>query len=105
MTTQYIEQKAGNLSGVVIDRGNSWKPTVTVNKVLTGYKITSWIKWGGNTTRLTVTEINLAGGIFDIFLSAEDSELITTQDNMLYVRLAYGAEARNYIKCLFRVLQ
>lgn len=105
MTTQYIEQKAGDLTGIVIDRGNSWKTTVTVNKVLTGYTITSWIKWGSNTTNLTVTETNLAGGIFDIALSASDSALITTQDNTLYVRLTYGTESRDYIKCLFRVLQ
>ena len=105
MTTQYIEQKAGDLSGIIIDRGNSWKSAVTVNKNLTGYTITSWIKWGSNTTSLTVTETNLAGGIFDIALSAEDSALITTQENTLYVRLAYGTESRDYIKCLFKVLQ
>ena len=105
MTDKYIEQQPGDLSGIIIDRGNSWKTTVTVNKVLTGYTIASWIKWGSNTTNLTVTETNLGGGTFDIALSASDSALITTQDNTLYVRLTYGSESRDYIKCLFKVLQ
>lgn len=103
--TQYIQQEPGNLTGVIISRGNSWKTTVTVNKVLTGYTVTSWVKWGGNTLDLTVVDTNLPGGIFDISLSASDSALITTQDNVLYVRLTTGTESRDYIKCLFKVLQ
>lgn len=100
-----IEQKAAELSAIVIDRGNSWKTTATVNKVLTGYTISAFIKWGSNTTNLTVTPTDLASGIFDISLSNTQSQAITTTDNLLYVRLTYGTETRDYIKTLFRVIQ
>ena len=100
-----IEQKAAELDAIIIDRGNSWKTTCTVNKVLTGYTISAFIKWGSNTTNLTVTPTNLAGGIFDIALSNTQSQAITTQDNLLYIRLTYGTETRDYTKTPFTVIQ
>lgn len=102
--TQYINQGAGDLS-VTINRGNSWTTDITVNKVLTGYTITSWIKYGSNTVSLTVTETDLSAGKFNIALSAANSAAINVQDCTLFVKWVYGTEARTIISGQFRVIQ
>lgn len=98
-----IEQKAAELDAIIIDRGNSWKTKATFDFDISGYTINAFIKWGSNTTTLTVTPIDDYN--VTISLSNTQSQAITTQDNTLYVRLTYNTETRDYIKTLFKVIQ
>ena len=102
--TQYINQQAGGLD-VTINKGDSWTTDITANKVLTGYTITSWIKYGSNTVSLTVTETDLATGKFNIALSASNSASINVQDCTLFVKWVKSTEARTIISGQFRVMQ
>jgi hypothetical protein len=103
MATEFIEQKAGELPGIIIDRGNSWKTKATFDFDISEYTISPFIKWGSNTTNLTVTPIDDYN--VTISLSNTQSAAITTIDNVFYLRLTYNTETRDYIKTLFKVLQ
>ena len=98
-----IEQKAGNLDGIIIDRGNSWKSDVTFDFSISGYTIEAFIKMGSSRIDLTVTPISSYA--VTIALSNTQSTTITNEDNTLYVRLTYNTETRDYIKALFKVIQ
>lgn len=102
--TEYINQQAGGLD-VTINKGDSWTTDITVNKNLTGYTITSWIKYGSNTVSLSVTETNLASGIFNIALSSANSAVINVQDCTLFVKWVHTTETRTIISGQFRVMQ
>ena len=101
--TQYIEQKAGNLTGIIIDRGNSWKSDITFDFNISAYTISAFIKFGSNTVNLTVTP--LTDYSIRISLSNAQSQSINVEENTLYVRLTYLTETRDYIKTLFKVIQ
>ena len=101
--TQYIEQTAGNLDGIIIDRGDSWKTTVTFDFNISAYTKSAYIKFGSNTIVLTITVVDNYN--ITLSLSASDSALITTTDNELILRMTYLTESRQYIKCLFKVNQ
>jgi hypothetical protein len=103
MATTFIEQESGELPGIIIDRGNSWKTTAKFDFNISAYTINPFIKWGSNTTTLTVTPIDNFS--FTISLSNTQSQAITTIDNVFYLRLTYLTETRDYIKTLFKVLQ
>lgn len=98
-----IEQKAGNLDAIIIDRGNSWKSNVTFDFNISAYTITSFIKFGSSTIALTVTPIDNFS--VTISLSNTQSQTIDILENILYVRLTYSTETRDYIKTLFKVIQ
>jgi hypothetical protein len=98
-----IEQKAAELDAIIIDRGNSWKTKVTFDFNISGYTISPFIKWGSNTTALTVTPIDDYN--VTVSLSNTQSQAITELENLFYLRLTYGAETRDYIKTLFKVIQ
>lgn len=98
-----IEQKAGNLDAIIIERGNSWKTNVTFDFDISAYTITSFIKFGSNTINLTVTPIDINN--ITISLSNTDSQTINVLENYLYLRLTYLTETRDYIKTLFKVIQ
>ncbi len=102
--TQYIQQAAGSID-ITINRGDSWTCNVDVDKDLTLYTVTAWIKYGSNTIVLTVTPISLALGQFTVSLSATNSALITIQDNEIFVKWVYGEESRTIINGTFRVIQ
>lgn len=98
-----IEQKAGNLDAIIIERGNSWKTNVTFDFDISAYTIASFIKFGSNTVNLTVTPIDDYN--ITISLSNTDSQTINVLENYLYLRLTYLTETRDYIKTLFKVIQ
>jgi hypothetical protein len=101
--TQIIEQKAGNLDAIIIDRGNSWKSDVTFDFDISGYTINPFIKFGSSTITLAVTPISIYK--VTIALSNTQSATITNEENIFYVRLTYNTETRDYIKTLFKVIQ
>jgi len=101
--TQYIEQRSGNIDGIIINRGDSWKTDITFDFDISAYTKVAYIKYGSNTINLTI--IPITNYKITISLSAENSALLTTVENELVVRLTYLTESRQYIKCLFKVIQ
>lgn len=98
-----IEQKAGNLDAIIIERGNSWKTNVTFDFNISAYTIAAFIKFGTNTVALTVTPIDAFN--ITIALTNTASQSINVLENLLYLRLTYNSETRDYIKTLFKVIQ
>jgi hypothetical protein len=98
-----IEQKAGELSAIIIERGNSFKTKVTFDFSISDYAITAYVRSGSNTTYLTVETIDNYN--INISLSNTQSQAITTIDNLFYLRLTYNTETRDFIKTQFQVLQ
>lgn len=98
-----IEQKAGNLDAVIIDRGASWKTNATFDFDISSYTIDAYIKFGSNKVDLVQTPIT--DYIVKLELTKENSSIITTEECTLYVWLTYLSESRPYIKTLFKVIQ